>query len=129
VSRIGGMSLADLQREAESMWAKGFPEKTMTKLEDFGFIQSKPKGAPRAPQRDCSVPASQPKRRLLMRGFQACMHTRAVVWRGGCVGLRRPVCALGPAGEFHSNNQTMAKLLHKAIGLGDGSKADPEAYK
>lgn len=44
VSRIGGMSLADLQREAESLWAKGFPEKAMTKLEDYGFIQSRTKG-------------------------------------------------------------------------------------
>lgn len=44
MSRIGGMSLADLQRESESLWAKGFPEKAMTKLEDYGFIQSKPKG-------------------------------------------------------------------------------------
>ena len=33
------------------------------------------------------------------------------------------------SGEYHSNNQTMAKLLHKAIGLGDGSASDPEAYK
>lgn len=32
-------------------------------------------------------------------------------------------------GEYHANNQTMAKLLHKAIGLGDPeSKADPELY-
>ena len=43
VSRIGGMSLQDLQRESETLWAKGFPEKAMTKLEDFGFIQSKAK--------------------------------------------------------------------------------------
>ncbi|GIL70387.1 hypothetical protein Vretimale_3573 [Volvox reticuliferus] len=75
VSRIGGMSLADLQREAESLWAKGFPEKAMTKLEDYGFIQSRPKG------------------------------------------------------EYHSNNQEMAKLLHKAIGLGNGSNANPDAYE
>eukprot|EP00200_Dunaliella_tertiolecta_P000313 CAMPEP_0202365904 /NCGR_PEP_ID=MMETSP1126-20121109/16736_1 /ASSEMBLY_ACC=CAM_ASM_000457 /TAXON_ID=3047 /ORGANISM="Dunaliella tertiolecta, Strain CCMP1320" /LENGTH=1645 /DNA_ID=CAMNT_0048960861 /DNA_START=31 /DNA_END=4971 /DNA_ORIENTATION=+ len=75
VSRIGGMSLADLQREAESFWVKGFPEKPLTKLEDYGFIQSKPRG------------------------------------------------------EYHANNQTMAKLLHKAIGLGKGSQANPEAYK
>lgn len=27
VSRIGGMSLADIQRETESFWAKGFPDK------------------------------------------------------------------------------------------------------
>jgi glutamate synthase (ferredoxin) len=47
----------------------------MSKLEDYGFIQSKPKG------------------------------------------------------EFHSNNQTMAKLLHKSIGLGAGSAADPAAYQ
>jgi hypothetical protein len=45
VSRIGGMSLADLQAEAETFWAKGFPDKAMSKLEDYGFIQSRPKGA------------------------------------------------------------------------------------
>lgn len=44
VSRIGGMSLADLQAEAEDFHAKGFPEKAMSKLEDYGFIQSRPKG-------------------------------------------------------------------------------------
>lgn len=27
VSRIGGMSLADIQRETEAFWAKGFPDK------------------------------------------------------------------------------------------------------
>ncbi|KAL4447262.1 hypothetical protein ABPG77_007295 [Micractinium sp. CCAP 211/92] len=44
VSRIGGMSLADIQRETEAFWAKGFPSKAMTKLDDYGFIQSRPKG-------------------------------------------------------------------------------------
>ena len=44
VSRIGGMSLADIQREVEAFWAKGFPEKALTKLDDYGFIQSRPKG-------------------------------------------------------------------------------------
>lgn len=44
VSRIGGMSLSDLQRETESFWVKGFPDKAMSKLEDYGFIQSKAKG-------------------------------------------------------------------------------------
>ena len=37
------MSLQDLQRESEALWSKGFPDKAMTKLEDFGFIQSKAK--------------------------------------------------------------------------------------
>lgn len=54
---------------------QGFPEKALTKLEDYGFIQSRAKG------------------------------------------------------EYHGNNQTMAKLLHKAIGIGSGSKADPAAYE
>ena len=49
VSRIGGMSLADLQREAETFWVKGFPDKPLTKLEDYGFIQSKPRVS------DCNV--------------------------------------------------------------------------
>ena len=50
--------------------AQGFPSKDMTKLEDYGFIASRPRG------------------------------------------------------EYHANNQQMAKLLHKAIGLG-GKKAAP----
>ncbi len=49
---------------------QGFPSKDMTKLEDYGFVASRPRG------------------------------------------------------EYHANNQQMAKLLHKAIGLG-GKKAAP----
>jgi len=44
VSRIGGMTFNDLQREAESLWVKGFPEAEIKKLEDYGFIQAKKKG-------------------------------------------------------------------------------------
>jgi glutamate synthase (ferredoxin) len=44
VSRIGGMTLDDLQKEAESHWVKGFPDKEMKKLEDYGFIASRPRG-------------------------------------------------------------------------------------
>lgn len=44
VSRIGGLTLADVQREAESFWIKGFPDQDIKKLEDYGFIQSRPKG-------------------------------------------------------------------------------------
>jgi hypothetical protein len=89
VSRIGGLNMGDLQREAESAWAKvrgwagrvagcgrgplagavcparvithrpdlrlpcsslpraprpqGFPKQALTKLDDYGFIQSRPK--------------------------------------------------------------------------------------
>jgi glutamate synthase (ferredoxin) len=48
VSRIGGMSFDDIQRETDAFWAKGFPAtddaKALSKLEDYGFIQSRPKG-------------------------------------------------------------------------------------
>jgi glutamate synthase (ferredoxin) len=48
VSRVGGMTLADLSREAAAFWATGFPAADgappPTKLEDYGFIQSRPKG-------------------------------------------------------------------------------------
>ncbi|KAL6774556.1 GSF1 [Auxenochlorella protothecoides x Auxenochlorella symbiontica] len=44
VSRIGGLTLDDVQRETEAFWAKGFPEKKLTKLEDYGYIQARPKG-------------------------------------------------------------------------------------
>lgn len=78
VSRVGGMTLPDLAREAGAFWAKGFPAADgappPTKLEDYGFIQSRPKG------------------------------------------------------EYHVNNQAMAKLLHKAIGLGGKGAAPQSAY-
>jgi glutamate synthase (ferredoxin) len=78
VSRIGGMTLPDLQREASAFWAKAFAgdgtAATPTKLEDYGFIQSRPKG------------------------------------------------------EHHVNNQAMAKLLHKAIGLGGKGSGGEAAY-
>ena len=47
VSRVGGLTLADVQRENEAFWAKGFPPagaKPATKLEDYGFVQARPKG-------------------------------------------------------------------------------------
>lgn len=44
VSRIGGMTMNDIQKETESLWSKGFPEESMKKLIDYGFIQSKVKG-------------------------------------------------------------------------------------
>ena len=74
VSRVGGMTLADLGAESAAFWAKGFPDSPLTKLEDYGFIQSRPKG------------------------------------------------------EHHVNNQAMAKLLHKAIGLGGKGSAGQSAY-
>eukprot|EP00884_Botryococcus_braunii_P009765 jgi/Botrbrau1/18790/Bobra.0386s0105.1 len=43
VSRVGGLSLADLQREVENFWAKGFAN-DIKKLEDYGFISVKPRG-------------------------------------------------------------------------------------
>ena len=53
VSRIGGMSLADIQREGEAFWAKGFPSEGLTKLDDYGFIQSRPKGEYHANNQVC----------------------------------------------------------------------------
>lgn len=54
---------------------QGFPDKDINKLEDYGFIASRPRG------------------------------------------------------EYHANNQQMAKLLHKAIGLGGKGAAPMEAYQ
>lgn len=74
VSRLGGMNMDDVASENETFWAKGFPNVELKKLEDYGYIQSRPKG------------------------------------------------------EYHANNQTMAKLLHKAIGLG-GKDSDASAFQ
>lgn len=44
VSRVGGLSLDELARETMTFWIKGFSEETAKRLENFGFIQSRPGG-------------------------------------------------------------------------------------
>ncbi|MEN9205588.1 MAG: glutamate synthase-related protein [Thermostichales cyanobacterium DRC_bins_46] len=44
VSRVGGMSLEDLAKEVLVSHQKAFPELNLKKLENFGFIQARPKG-------------------------------------------------------------------------------------
>ncbi|KAG9457365.1 hypothetical protein H6P81_001873 [Aristolochia fimbriata] len=44
VSKIGGLTLDELARETLSFWVKAFSEDTAKRLENFGFIQSRPGG-------------------------------------------------------------------------------------
>uniref|UniRef100_A0A0E0QC75 Ferredoxin-dependent glutamate synthase, chloroplastic n=1 Tax=Oryza rufipogon TaxID=4529 RepID=A0A0E0QC75_ORYRU len=44
VSKIGGLTLDELGRETLSFWVKAFSEDTAKRLENFGFIQSRPGG-------------------------------------------------------------------------------------
>lgn len=44
VSKIGGLTLDELAREALSFWVKAFSEDTAKRLENFGFIQFRPGG-------------------------------------------------------------------------------------
>ncbi|KAK9125021.1 hypothetical protein Scep_013867 [Stephania cephalantha] len=44
VSSIGGLTLDELARETMSFWVKAFSEDTAKRLENFGFIQSRPGG-------------------------------------------------------------------------------------
>ncbi|MEN9277534.1 MAG: glutamate synthase large subunit [Thermostichus sp. DG_1_5_bins_95] len=44
VSRVGGMTLADLAQEGMFNHQRAFPELSVKKLENFGFIQARPKG-------------------------------------------------------------------------------------
>ncbi|KAM0863810.1 hypothetical protein ACQ4PT_044345 [Festuca glaucescens] len=44
VSKIGGLTLDELGRETLSFWVKAFSEDTAQRLENFGFIQSRPGG-------------------------------------------------------------------------------------
>ncbi|MBW4543821.1 MAG: glutamate synthase subunit alpha [Symplocastrum torsivum CPER-KK1] len=43
-SRLGGLSIADLAREVISFHHRAFPELTSKKLENYGFINAKPRG-------------------------------------------------------------------------------------
>jgi hypothetical protein len=79
VSRIGGMSLADIQRETEAFWAKGFPDKALTKLDDYGFIQSRPKGEYHANNQVRPAPLARRLLRLLLRLRRAC-RARPAAW-------------------------------------------------
>uniref|UniRef100_A0A453AU94 glutamate synthase (ferredoxin) n=1 Tax=Aegilops tauschii subsp. strangulata TaxID=200361 RepID=A0A453AU94_AEGTS len=44
VSKIGGLTLNELGRETLSFWVRAFSEDTAKRLENFGFIQSRPGG-------------------------------------------------------------------------------------
>lgn len=44
VSRIGGLTLDEVAWETVSFWSKGFGEDSARKLENYGFIQSRPGG-------------------------------------------------------------------------------------
>lgn len=44
VSRIGGLTLDEVAWETVSFWLKGFGEESARKLENYGFIQSRPGG-------------------------------------------------------------------------------------
>lgn len=44
VSRIGGLTLDELAKEAVSFWVKGFSAEVVKKLDNFGFIQFRPGG-------------------------------------------------------------------------------------
>ncbi|OMO54058.1 hypothetical protein COLO4_36597 [Corchorus olitorius] len=44
VSKIGGLTFDELARETLSFWVKAFSEDTAKRLENFGFIQSRPGG-------------------------------------------------------------------------------------
>ncbi|XP_024003953.1 ferredoxin-dependent glutamate synthase 2, chloroplastic isoform X3 [Eutrema salsugineum] len=43
-SRIGGLTLDELARETLTFWVRAFSEDTAKRLENFGFIQSRPGG-------------------------------------------------------------------------------------
>jgi glutamate synthase (ferredoxin) len=44
VSRLGGLSIAELAQETMSFHTKAFPELTRKRLENMGFVQSRPSG-------------------------------------------------------------------------------------
>jgi glutamate synthase (ferredoxin) len=43
-SRLGGLSVAELAQEVISFHQRAFPELTSKKLENYGFINAKPRG-------------------------------------------------------------------------------------
>lgn len=93
ISRVGGMTLADLAQEVLVSHHKAFPELNLKKLENFGFIQARPKGEYHINSPEMS--------KLLHKAIASGSPDHYEVYRAHL--RHRPPTALRDLLEFHSD--------------------------
>ena len=97
VSRLGGLSIAELAQETMSFHEKAFPELTRKRLENMGFIQSRPSG-----EYHMNNPAMT---KLLHKAVETKQYDHYEVYREQLKG--RPVAALRDLLDFKGDRDSI----------------------
>ncbi len=98
VSRLGGLSIEELAQETMSFHEKAFPELTRKRLENMGFIQSRPSG-----EYHMNNPAMT---KLLHKAVETKQYDHYEVYREQLKG--RPVAALRDLLDFAGDRDSIA---------------------
>jgi len=98
VSRLGGLSISELAQETMSFHQKAFPELTRKRLENMGFVQSRPSG-----EYHMNNPAMT---KLLHKAVETQQYDHYEVYREQLSG--RPVAALRDLLDFKSDREAIA---------------------
>lgn len=94
-SRLGGLSLADLAQETVSFHQRAFPELTSKRLQNMGFVQSRPSG-----EYHMNNPAMT---KVLHKAIKDRQYNHYEVYKDQLE--NRPVTALRDLLDFHSDRQ------------------------
>ncbi|MEL7510755.1 MAG: glutamate synthase large subunit [Cyanobacteria bacterium J06554_3] len=97
VSRLGGLSIEELARETMSFHEKAFPELTRKRLENVGFVQSRPSG-----EYHMNNPAMT---KLLHKAVETKQYDHYEIYREQLKG--RPVSALRDLLDFKSDRESV----------------------
>ena len=97
VSRLGGLSVEELAQETMSFHEKAFPELTRKRLENMGFVQSRPSG-----EYHMNNPAMT---KLLHKAVETKQYDHYEIYREQLKG--RPVAALRDLLDFESDRESV----------------------
>ncbi len=97
VSRLGGLTIEELAQETMSFHAKAFPELTRKRLENMGFVQSRPSG-----EYHMNNPAMT---KLLHKAVETKQYDHYEVYRQQLSG--RPVAALRDLLDFQGDRDSI----------------------
>ncbi|MEO0646953.1 MAG: glutamate synthase large subunit, partial [Cyanobacteria bacterium J06650_10] len=97
VSRLGGLSIAELAQETMAFHEKAFPELTRKRLENMGFVQSRPSG-----EYHMNNPAMT---KLLHKAVETKQYDHYEVYREQLKG--RPVAALRDLLDFEGDRDSI----------------------
>ncbi|MEM8612199.1 MAG: glutamate synthase-related protein [Cyanobacteria bacterium P01_H01_bin.105] len=98
ISRLGGLTLAELAQETIRFHSKAFPELTSKRLEHMGFVQARPKG---------EYHSNSPQlTKLLHKAVKSNQHDHYAIYQEQLKGS--PVAALRDLLDFKSDRESIA---------------------